>query len=210
MRHVLRNTALALLAGVSISLISTAFLTSQALQGALLGPDWSYYGLPFPVYQVKVIDIVGSFHYFSALNLVGDILVWFAVSFIVFTAFNARRFITHLKRNAALAATGGALFSVISMALFPGLNTPYLHYYGLPFPIYGVSVAHGPVGSIQYFFTLNAAEDFLVWFGTAIVVISTLDGILARKRVEQSATAEGSLGYATDSLRLQQVRVGVR
>jgi hypothetical protein len=186
MSHVRRNVVLASIAAVSISLISTAFLTSQLLRGG--GPDWSYYGYPFPIYRVENVDIVGTFHYFSPSSLVGDILVWFGASFVVISAFNAAQFMKHVIRNVAFVSTAGVAISLVSGAFLTSKLSPYNFYYGFPLPIYEVVHGYG-AASPPFFFIINAVGDFLVWSGIALVLVTALYTVLPRTPVVQDATA---------------------
>jgi hypothetical protein len=132
MSHVRRNVVLASIAAVLISLISTAFLTSQLLRGG--GPDWSYYGYPFPIYRVENVDIVGTIHYFSPSSLVGDILVRFGASFVVISAFNAAQFMKHAIRNVAFVSTAGVAISLVSEAFLTSKLSPTIFTTVSPFP----------------------------------------------------------------------------
>lgn len=68
-----------------ISLISIAFkLVGEIQHGAM--PIWTYYGLPFAFYETELVDTVGTFHLFNALNLLGDVVVWFVVCLVLIAA----------------------------------------------------------------------------------------------------------------------------
>jgi len=183
--HVIRNIALASIAGVSISVISTAFLASQLIRGG--GPDWFYYGFPFPIYQVENVDIVGTFDYFSLSNLLGDILVWFGISFVVISAFNAAQFLKHAIRNIAFISIAGVTISLVSGAFLTSQGSPYNFYYGFPLPIYEVVADYGGA-TPHFFYILNGVGDFLVWSGVAFVLVTAFYAVLARTRVVQDAT----------------------
>ena len=81
MKHALRNLVVASVAGALITLVSSAFGTGP--QFLPFGTAYFYYGFPFPVYEVKAVDMVGSFDYYLILNAVGDVLVWWGISFAV-------------------------------------------------------------------------------------------------------------------------------
>jgi len=186
MGHAIRNIVLASIAGVSISVISTAFLASQLIRGG--GPDWFYYGFPLPIYRVENVDIVGTFHYFSLSNLFGDILVWFGISFIVISAFNAAQFMKQAIRNIAFVSIAGVTISLVSGAFLTSQTSPYNFYYGFPLPIYEVVADYGGA-TPHFFFIMNAVGDFLFWSGTAFILVTALYAALTRTRVVQHATA---------------------
>ncbi len=81
----MRNVGLALTGGILISLISMAFKVGGVIQHGAM-PIWTYYGLPFAFYETELVDMVGTYHFFFALNLLGDVLVWFAVCLVLIWA----------------------------------------------------------------------------------------------------------------------------
>ena len=74
---------LASVSGILITLITSAFRSGFYV--IIGGHFWSYYGWPFPFYEVSVQDLLGTFHYYFILNAIGDFLIYFGVSFALLT-----------------------------------------------------------------------------------------------------------------------------
>ena len=86
MNRVMKHAVLASIVGALITLISSAFRTSFEI--VIGGHFFSFYGFPFPFYEVAVQDLLGTFRYFFILNAFGDFIIWFGISFTFMIALN--------------------------------------------------------------------------------------------------------------------------
>src|SRR2546425_13312080 len=86
MRRFVLPLVLASVSGILITLITSAFRSGfYVIFG---GHFWSYYGWPFPFYEVSVQDLLGTFHFYFILNAIGDFLIYFVVSFPLLSVVN--------------------------------------------------------------------------------------------------------------------------
>src|SRR5438128_11055193 len=83
MRRFVLPLVLASVSGILITLITSAFRSGfYVIFG---GHFWSYYGWPFPFYEVSVQDLLGTFHYYFILNAIEDLVIYFGDSFALLT-----------------------------------------------------------------------------------------------------------------------------
>jgi hypothetical protein len=133
----------------------------------------------FPIPYAAYFPANESSHLFYPVNLVGDFAIWFAIAFLVTSAFSLRRLL--LASLAGLALTALTLL-LPSLAMATPEDIPVVCSgapMGFPFE-YLFRLNCSPLSGVSYEFNaLSAALDFGLWLGVAFSAIGLYFFLLA-------------------------------